>query len=108
MNELQKTTKNTILWEKLQNLIENHRNTGNMDTSDAHIHDWLISWFGTGTSIKVGVTKLVAWAQASPNSEMMRSCKYFAHVSSIPSLTYDHSNSVIIGLNAFFPEFIYV
>ena len=39
------------------------------------------SWLGTGTSIKSGGIKLVLWAQTSPLSEMMRSCKCFPHLS---------------------------
>ena len=37
----------------------------------------------TDTSIKSGGVKLVVWAQTSPLSEMMRSCKCFPRMSGI-------------------------
>jgi len=37
-----------------------------------YIYDRLLSWLGTGTSIKSGWVKLALWAQASSLSEMMQ------------------------------------
>jgi hypothetical protein len=47
------------------------------------MHDYSLSWLGTGTSIKSGRVKLVLWTQTIPLSEMMQSCKYFPHDISI-------------------------
>jgi len=38
---------------------------GKIDTHNTQIHDSLISWLGTDTSIKSGRIKLVLWAQTS-------------------------------------------
>ena len=43
-------------------------------THRTHIYGRLLSWLGTGTSIKSGRVRLVLWAQTFPLSEMMGSC----------------------------------
>jgi len=67
-------------------------------TANTQIHERLFSWIGTytGTSIKSEQIKLVLWAQTSPLSEMVPSCKCFSNMSKIPSLTYNRANSIII------------
>ena len=35
---------------------------GNIDTPNTQIHDRLLSWLGTGTSVKSGWVQLVLWA----------------------------------------------
>jgi hypothetical protein len=35
---------------------------GNIDTPNTQIHDRLLSWLGTGTSVKCGWVQLVLWA----------------------------------------------
>ena len=67
--------KNTALSEQFQNLIEKSQKEAK-SIPQTQIHDRLLSWLGTGTSIKSGGIKLVLWDQISPLSEMMRSCKY--------------------------------
>ena len=42
------------------------------------IHDCSLSWFGTGTSIKSSVIKLILWTKTSPLSEMTWTCKCFS------------------------------
>jgi hypothetical protein len=69
-----------------------------IDIPNTHVHDCSLSWLGTGTSIKRGGVKLVLWIQIFPLSEMMRSCKGFPHVSKMPTLTYNQTNSVIIKI----------
>jgi len=67
-------------------------------TANTQIHERLFSWIGTytGTSINSEQIKLVLWAQTSPLSEMVPSCKCFSNMSKIPSLTYNRANSIII------------
>jgi len=77
---------------KYQNCRKRHR----FDTHNTQIHDGSLSWLYTDTSIKSGRVKLVLWALTSPLSDMKRSCKYIPHVSKIPTLTYNGTNSVII------------
>ena len=42
-----------------------------------HLHDCSLSWIGQVTSTEIDDVKLVLCSQASPLSEMMRSCKCF-------------------------------
>jgi hypothetical protein len=44
-----------------------------MDTPNTSIHDCLLSWLGTGTSIRYDGVKLVLYVKASPLNEMMHS-----------------------------------
>jgi hypothetical protein len=58
---------------------------------DTRIHDRsLTSWLGTYTVISITNSgfKLVLWAQSSPLSEMMGSCKCFPYVGKISTLLY--------------------
>jgi hypothetical protein len=52
-----------------------------INTLNTQIHDRSFSCLGTGISIKIGEVKLILWAYTSPFSIMMRSRKYFLHVS---------------------------
>jgi hypothetical protein len=54
---------------------------------NTHKNDRTLSWLGTCTSIKRGEAKLVLWAQTSPLTEMMRSCKCFPFVSKMSTLS---------------------
>jgi len=69
---------------------------GKIDTSNTQIHDRSLSLLGTDTSIKSGGVKLVVLTQIFSLSEMMRSCKYFARVSNMPTFIYNRANKVII------------
>jgi len=60
------------------------------------IHDGSLSWLATCTSIKSGGVKVVWGAQASPFSEMIRSCKYFLHVSKIPTIANKWMSTVVV------------
>ena len=71
---------------------------GKIDTPNIQLHDWSLFWLSTGTSIRSGRVKLVLWAQTSPLSEMMRSCKYFQHVSTMTILTSNRTINVIINI----------
>ena len=44
-----------------------------MDTPNTSIHDCLLSWLGTGTSIRHGGVKIVLYVKTFPLSEMMHS-----------------------------------
>ena len=59
---------------------------GEIDTPITQMHYRSLSWLGTGTSVTSGGVNLVLCTQASPISEMMRSCKCFPHVSNMPTL----------------------
>ena len=74
--------KNTIPSEQLQNPMEKSK-------PFTQIHDRSLFWLGTGTSIESGGVKLVLWAQSTPLSEMMWSCKCFLHVSKMSTFTYN-------------------
>ena len=63
---------------------------------NTHKNDRALSWLGTCTSIKRGEAKLVLWAQTSPLTEMMRSCKCFPFVSKMSTLSQNRENSVVI------------
>jgi len=67
-----------------------------INTPNTQTHDRSTSWLYTSTSIKSGGVKLVLWTQTSPLSEMRRSCKCFPHVSTMTTLTYNRTSSVII------------
>jgi hypothetical protein len=63
---------------------------------NTHKNDRTLSWLGTCTSIKRGEAKLALWAQTSPLTEMMRSCKCFPFVSKMSTLSQNRENSVVI------------
>lgn len=50
-----------------------------MDTSNTRLHGRYLSYLGYRQLNKERRITLVAWAQSSPLSEMMRSCKFFPH-----------------------------
>jgi hypothetical protein len=75
----------------LSKQFKNRRNRGKIDTSNIHIHDRLLSWLGTGTSMKCGGIKLVFWTQTSPLREML-SRKCFPRVRTMLSITNDNIN----------------
>jgi hypothetical protein len=53
-------------------------------------------WLGIWTSIKKSVgLKLVLLAQTSPLIEILRSCKYFSHVSNMQTLTYNRVTQML-------------
>ena len=60
-----KTKTKTTPSEQFQNPIKDLRNRGKLDTTNTHIHDWSLSWLGTGTSVKSGGVKLLLWAHTS-------------------------------------------
>ena len=60
---------------------------------NTQIHDYSLSWVGTGTSKKRYRVKLVLWTQTSPLSEMMRSGKCFPHVSKMATLTVTYNQA---------------
>ena len=67
---------------------------GNIDTPSTQKHDHSPVCLGTGTS-SAGA-KLVSLALTSSLVEMMRSCKPFPHVSKLPTLAHNQTNSVIM------------
>jgi hypothetical protein len=67
---------------------------GNIDEVEKHSHQVATKF--PGTPIKSGELKLVLWVQSSPRSKIMLSYKCFPHVSKMPILTYNRTNSVII------------
>jgi len=67
-----------------------------MNTPSTRKHNCSFSWTGTDTSIKSGGVKLIKWAQISLLSEVMCSCKYFPHVSKMPTLIYNQANNAMI------------
>jgi len=69
---------------------------GKLDTLSAYIHNRSLSWLNISTSIKSGSFKLVLWTQTSPLNAKMRSCKCFAHVSKMPTLTNNRANNVLV------------
>ena len=64
-----------------------------INSINTSIHDRSLSWLGIGISIKSDGVKL--WAQTSPRSEIMRSCKCVTHCVYMPILIY---SSTIIQL----------
>ena len=46
-----------------KNLMQYHRNSVKIDTTNINIHDTSLSWLGTATSIKSGRVKLVLLEQ---------------------------------------------
>ena len=69
--------------------------SGQIYTPNTQIHDHPLSWFGTGTSIKSGVVKLVLWTRTSSLREMRRSCTCFQQVGKISALTYKQLDLVL-------------
>ena len=72
-------TKYTTLLEQFQNPIEKSQK----ETHSIILTHKYMTCLSTDTSIKSGGVKLVLWAQTSPLSEMMRSCKCFPRMSRI-------------------------
>jgi hypothetical protein len=69
---------------------------GKIYTSCKQIHDCSLSWLGTDISVKSDRVKLVLWAQTSLLIVMMWSYKWFLHVREMSTLTYKHTNSLIL------------
>ena len=69
---------------------------GKIYTSYKQIHDCSLSWLGTDISVKSDRVKLVLWAQTSLLNVMMWSYKWFLHVREMSTLTYKHTNSLIL------------
>ena len=61
-------------------------------------------------SAEMGRSMLVIWAQASPFNEKIMQCKYFPHVTHIPTHTINLTNNVLIKhailLNIIYNAFI--
>jgi hypothetical protein len=74
--------KNTTPSEQFQNPMEK-------SIPFTQIHDRSLFWPCTSTSIESGGVKLVLWAQSTPLSEMMWSCKCFLHASKMSTFTYN-------------------
>jgi hypothetical protein len=88
--------KNTTLSEQFWNQIKKYHTVGTILKSNKkiphcqnnskikywqlniQIHDRSLFWFGTETSIKSSVVKLILWSKTSPLSEMTWTCKCFS------------------------------
>ena len=76
--------------------FQNQISKSQKEAKSTQIHDRSLSLFDTGTLINSGGVKLVLGPNLPSNSEMMRSPKYFPHVSKMPTFIYNWANSVII------------
>jgi hypothetical protein len=69
---------------------------GKIVTNYTQIHHRSLSQFGASTSVKSLMAKLALWTKTSTLNEVMRSCKWFPHVSKMSTLTYNWVNSVVM------------
>ena len=65
-----------------------------IDNTNTHIHDWSLSWLGTGTSVKSGGVKLLLWAHTSL---LLKWCGYINVLNIwVKCQTYKWLSSVIV------------
>ena len=86
------------------------------NSSSINMGNHLFNWYINNTeihdrspclAIKTGGVKLILWAETSPLSEMVWSCKYFPHASKMPTLTHNNRLNSFIIKNAIILNTIY-
>ena len=70
-------------WKKMKN--KKYHTVKTTPKSSTHIHDLSLSLLSTCASINSIRVKLLVYAQPAHLSEIMLPCKYFQHVSKMPT-----------------------